>query len=182
MIRIAISRAAYDAIAQTFPFRSVGYETGTDERGERYVRLDPAVVDVLRPCTDEARATARPSCVSQGRRRLPPDSLAGRCACPSYTGEQCRRSGCPADLLLEVPSKATVPARRRMAARPPSGAETGCGSVRTATATAGRHPGGRGSRRRPSSDQIADRPAKDGPTARRRPFEAFGHHPTGRVV
>ena len=47
MIRIAITAAAFDAIAAT-PFGSVGYENATNERGERYVWLAPTVVDRLR--------------------------------------------------------------------------------------------------------------------------------------
>jgi hypothetical protein len=43
MIRIAITAEAFDAIAPTMPFGSVGYEAG-----ERYVWLEPNVVDRLR--------------------------------------------------------------------------------------------------------------------------------------
>ena len=35
MVRIAISQAAFDAIAATLPLGSVGYENKTNERGER---------------------------------------------------------------------------------------------------------------------------------------------------
>jgi hypothetical protein len=48
MIRIAISAAAFDAIARTMPFGSVNYETGVDDKDERYIWLPPAVVDRLR--------------------------------------------------------------------------------------------------------------------------------------
>ena len=48
MIRIAINQAAFDAIAATLPLGSVSYENQTNERGERYVRLVPNVVDRLR--------------------------------------------------------------------------------------------------------------------------------------
>jgi hypothetical protein len=37
MVRIAISQAAFDAIAATLPLGSVGYENKTDERRERLV-------------------------------------------------------------------------------------------------------------------------------------------------
>jgi hypothetical protein len=47
MIRIAISQAAFEAICATLPW-SVGYENATNERGERYVWLDRAVVARLR--------------------------------------------------------------------------------------------------------------------------------------
>jgi hypothetical protein len=48
VIRIAISEAAFDAIASTLPLGSVGYENATNERGERLVWLAPAVVNRLR--------------------------------------------------------------------------------------------------------------------------------------
>jgi hypothetical protein len=35
MVRIAISQAAFDAIAETLPVGSVGYENGTNEKDER---------------------------------------------------------------------------------------------------------------------------------------------------
>jgi hypothetical protein len=41
MIRLAISQAAFDAIAAMLP-GSVGYENKTNERGERLVWLEPA--------------------------------------------------------------------------------------------------------------------------------------------
>jgi hypothetical protein len=47
VIRIAISQAAFDAIAATLPLGSVGFENATNERGERYVWLPPNVVDRL---------------------------------------------------------------------------------------------------------------------------------------
>ena len=48
MIRIAISQAAFDAIARTMPFGSVNLEAGVDDKGERYIWLPRAVVDRLR--------------------------------------------------------------------------------------------------------------------------------------
>jgi hypothetical protein len=48
MIRIAISQAAFDAIARTLPLGSVAYEAEANERGERFVWLAPAVIDRLR--------------------------------------------------------------------------------------------------------------------------------------
>ena len=48
MIRIAISQAAFDAIAATLPLGSLSYENAFNERGERYVWLPPNVVDRLR--------------------------------------------------------------------------------------------------------------------------------------
>ena len=35
MVRIAITQAAFEAIAQTLPLGSVGYENTANERGER---------------------------------------------------------------------------------------------------------------------------------------------------
>jgi hypothetical protein len=48
VIRIAISQAAFDAIARTMPFGSVNFEAGVDDKGERYIWLPRAVVDRLR--------------------------------------------------------------------------------------------------------------------------------------
>jgi hypothetical protein len=48
VIRIAISQAAFDAIARTMPFGSVNYETRVDDKDERYIWLPRAVVDRLR--------------------------------------------------------------------------------------------------------------------------------------
>jgi hypothetical protein len=48
MIRIAISQAAFDAIAATLPLGSVSYENHVNERGERYVWLPPKVADRLK--------------------------------------------------------------------------------------------------------------------------------------
>ena len=48
VIRIAISQAAFQAIASTMPLGSVGYEAGTNERGERLIWLAPNVLDRLK--------------------------------------------------------------------------------------------------------------------------------------
>jgi hypothetical protein len=48
MVRIAISQAAFDAIAKTLALGSVGYENETNEKGERLIWLDQSVVDRLR--------------------------------------------------------------------------------------------------------------------------------------
>ena len=47
MIRIAITPAAFEAIAATLPLGSVGYEAEDNERGEKFVWLAEAVVDRL---------------------------------------------------------------------------------------------------------------------------------------
>jgi hypothetical protein len=49
MIRIAITPAAFEAIAATLPLGSMGYENEINERGERLIWLDRAVVERLRP-------------------------------------------------------------------------------------------------------------------------------------
>ena len=48
MIRIAISQAAFEAIAATLPLGSVGYENGPSVNGERLIWLAPNVVNRLR--------------------------------------------------------------------------------------------------------------------------------------
>jgi hypothetical protein len=48
MIRIAISAEAFEAIARTLQLGSVSYENKANERGEKLIWLDRAVVDRLR--------------------------------------------------------------------------------------------------------------------------------------
>ena len=48
MVRIAISQAAFDFITKTLPLGDVGYENATNEKGERLIWLDRAVVYRLR--------------------------------------------------------------------------------------------------------------------------------------
>jgi hypothetical protein len=47
MIRIAISQAAFDAIAATLSLGSVGYEHATNEKGEKLIWLPRAALDRL---------------------------------------------------------------------------------------------------------------------------------------
>ena len=47
MIRIAITPAAFDAIAATLPLGSVGYEPQRDRNGDYFVWLDEGTVDRL---------------------------------------------------------------------------------------------------------------------------------------
>jgi hypothetical protein len=59
LIRIAITQAAFDAIARTLSLGSVGYENATNERGERLIWLERARLST--PCArfaGRARATA----------------------------------------------------------------------------------------------------------------------------
>lgn len=46
-VRLAISQAAFEAIARTLPRGNVSFENATNEHGQHYVRLDRAVVDRL---------------------------------------------------------------------------------------------------------------------------------------
>jgi hypothetical protein len=48
MIRIAITQAAYDALASTIPLGSVAFEKELDANGQCHVRLNRAEVDRLR--------------------------------------------------------------------------------------------------------------------------------------
>jgi hypothetical protein len=48
MIRIAISQAAFEALARTLPFGNVSFENATNEHGERLIWLEPVVVDRLK--------------------------------------------------------------------------------------------------------------------------------------
>jgi hypothetical protein len=47
MIRIAISQAAFDAIAATLPPGSTGYENKVDEQGRRLIWLERRMLDKL---------------------------------------------------------------------------------------------------------------------------------------
>jgi hypothetical protein len=49
MIRIAISSAAFDAIAGTLPLGSVSYEAEANERGEKLVWLEDAMAALRGP-------------------------------------------------------------------------------------------------------------------------------------
>jgi hypothetical protein len=48
MIRIAITQAAFEAISATLAHGSVSFENAGNAKGERYVWLEPRVVDRLR--------------------------------------------------------------------------------------------------------------------------------------
>ena len=48
MIRIAISQAAFEAIARTLLLGTVSFENKTNQHGERLIWLEPGVVDRLR--------------------------------------------------------------------------------------------------------------------------------------
>jgi hypothetical protein len=48
MVRIAITQAAFEAIAKRLPLGSVGFENKVNEKGERLIWLEPSMVDRLR--------------------------------------------------------------------------------------------------------------------------------------
>jgi hypothetical protein len=56
MVRIAITVEAFEAIASTLPLGSVGYENAVNERGERLIWLDYAVVSRLRALRGPAKS------------------------------------------------------------------------------------------------------------------------------
>ena len=47
MIRIAITEAAFDAVAATMPLGSVAYEAQLDAQGQRLIWLEARVLDKL---------------------------------------------------------------------------------------------------------------------------------------
>jgi hypothetical protein len=47
VVRIAITVEAFDAIAKTLPLGSVGYESATNERAERLIWIEDAMMDRL---------------------------------------------------------------------------------------------------------------------------------------
>jgi hypothetical protein len=47
MIRIAISQAAFEAIAATLPVGSTGYENAANENGDRLIWLERRMLDKL---------------------------------------------------------------------------------------------------------------------------------------
>jgi hypothetical protein len=48
VIRIAISQAAFDAIAATLPLGSISFESEVDDNGDRLIWLPRSVVDRLK--------------------------------------------------------------------------------------------------------------------------------------
>jgi hypothetical protein len=47
MIRIAITQAAFDAVAATLPLGSLGFEREPNDMGERMIWLEQRVIDKL---------------------------------------------------------------------------------------------------------------------------------------
>jgi len=58
MVHIAISQAAFDAIAKTLALGSIGYENGVNEKGERLIWLDRRWSIGLGPCAGRGRVGA----------------------------------------------------------------------------------------------------------------------------
>jgi hypothetical protein len=58
MVRIAISEAAFDSLAETLPFGSVGYENAVDDKGNRLIWGSPDPLAKLKACAAPARARA----------------------------------------------------------------------------------------------------------------------------
>ena len=79
MIKIAISVEAFEAIAQTLPLGSVGYENKTNEQGQRLIWLDRAIVNRLRAMrrAGEPHSDAIVASAGRGWRAHALDSLAG---------------------------------------------------------------------------------------------------------
>jgi hypothetical protein len=56
MVRIAITQEAFDAISSTMNLGSVGFENEVNDRGERLIWLDRAVVQRLNHLRDPAES------------------------------------------------------------------------------------------------------------------------------
>ena len=88
MVRIAITQAAFEAIAKTLPLGSVGYENKVNEKGERLIWLDRGGGrSAAFPCAGRARATATSS--SRWRRAVVASTS-------GLGGERCRAPFGPA--------------------------------------------------------------------------------------
>jgi hypothetical protein len=59
MIGIAISQAAFDAIASTLALGSVNFENATNERGERHIWLEAPMAHLLFPPSATVLCSAR---------------------------------------------------------------------------------------------------------------------------
>ena len=64
LIRISITTAAFDAIAATLPLGSVAYEAEANERGERLIWLEAAMVDRRGPGEDYSAVILRVAAAS----------------------------------------------------------------------------------------------------------------------
>jgi hypothetical protein len=68
MIRIAITAAAFDAVAAILPLGTVAFEPNSGTReGERHIWLEPGVANKLRSCAAPARAIRQCPCAEPPR-------------------------------------------------------------------------------------------------------------------
>jgi hypothetical protein len=67
VVCITITQAAFEAIAKTLPFGSVGYENKVNEKGERLIWWTGAWSTDSGQCVARVRATATSSCGWLGR-------------------------------------------------------------------------------------------------------------------
>jgi hypothetical protein len=93
MIRIAITQAAFDAIARTMPFGSVNFEAGVDDTGERYIWLPRAASTGCARCAPLARASVTLFCGWRQRRASPRNRACQGCRHRRAVGVSSRRSG-----------------------------------------------------------------------------------------
>jgi hypothetical protein len=91
MVRIAISQAAFDAIAKTLPLGSVGYENAVNAKGERLIWLERRMLDKL----------------NSYRRRHPAAGEAGRLTVAARRG------------TLLAPGRSSIDAIHAMPGQPP---------------------------------------------------------------
>jgi hypothetical protein len=71
VIRVAITQAAFDAIAATLPLGSVAYEPAVEEGGLRYIWLEARWLDRLKSYRGPGRVLATSSCGWRGRAEGP---------------------------------------------------------------------------------------------------------------
>jgi hypothetical protein len=94
MIRIAITEAAFEAIARTLPFGNV-FENKTDEDGNRLIWLDRAVIERLRwlrgPGESYSNVILSWSRLGRGRRRAPHRTGSAHHAMHKVIGGVCDR-------------------------------------------------------------------------------------------
>jgi hypothetical protein len=128
VIKIAISQAAFEAIASTLPLGSMNYENATNERGERLICWTIPSSLVSGPCAARARATAMSYCGWRRRRRQRSgrsddrvDGLRGRCRTVlSILALKDRRLASNSKLAAAAPVTSLGRDARRKDARPRS--------------------------------------------------------------
>jgi hypothetical protein len=92
MIRIAITAAAFDAIAETLPFGSTPYEAKPTADGGYFIWLEKGALARLDALRQPGRATARSSYAwPRSRRTAPEDGGASEAAAPVPSAVVARR-------------------------------------------------------------------------------------------